>query len=985
MMKTTNRTNPTPPTRNRTKLAGLNPPIPKNRLKNRVPLEKNFSLCDTQALGSVDVLLDRSRAVSGSQLQFHRGLWLATLTLLWVLPAQSPADEAAPSADNHWAFQPIRRPELPAVSNPDWVRNPIDAFVLARLDGESIAPSPEADRTTLIRRLNLDLLGLLPSPEEVDAFLNDDRPGADERLVDRLLASPHFGERWGRHWLDLARYADSDGYEKDNPRPYAYLYRDWVIQAINDDMPYDLFSRQQLAGDLLENPSLEQKVATGFHRNTLTNTEGGVDQEEFRVRANVDRVATTSTVWLGLTMQCAECHSHKYDPISQREFYEMFAFFNSVKEVDLPAPHPRDVAAYNLAKKNWDDRQRQLNDEISAYEKSHLPGKLAAWEKTVDIPNAVWTPLEPIGLRSKNGATLTADKDRSITVTGLSPETDAYTFVTRTDLQNITGLRLEALTDKSLPAEGPGRTGHGNFVLNEFTVRALADQGSDEAIPVNLQNATTDFSQGDFAVEGAIDGNPKTGWAIGDQKGKTHQAVFETISPTGFTGGTWLEIRLRQEHGGQHTIGKFRISATNAEKPIQYDPLPDDVARILRIAPDQRTEEHIAELTKYYRPLDADWVEIKNQLAEHEKAKPNYPPEKAPTLAVNDEPRQTFIHVRGDFLRKGDEVQHQTPAVLHPFKPRNGQPDRIDLADWLMDPSNPLTARVTANRMWQYLFGQGIVRSTEDFGVRGEPPTHPELLDWLATELVRRNWGRKDMIRLIVGSAAYRQSSKTRKDLHQRDPTNKLLASQNRYRLDSEIVRDLNLDVSGLLVPTIGGPSVRPPLPSGVAELGYAGSIKWNPSQGQDKYRRGAYIFFQRTVPYPMLTTFDSPDSNTTCTRRERSNTPLQALTLLNDPVFYECAQGLGRHVVAECDGPAQERARQAFRQCVSREPTPAETAQLTSLYEEQLALCKADPEAAKAILGDPPIGEDLDPAESAAWIAVTRILLNLDEFITRE
>ncbi len=686
-------------------------------------------------------------------------IWIFCYLFVFSVPA---APLSLAEAKTHWAFQAPAEPPLPAVSNPAWVRNPIDAFVLARLEGENIRPSAEADRRTLIRRLSLDLVGLLPSPAEVQAFVDDDSPGAYERLVDRLLASPHFGERWGRHWLDLARYADSDGYEKDQPRPYAYLYRDWVIDAFNADMPFDEFTIEQLAGDLLESATLEQNIATGFHRQTLINREGGVDQEEFRCKATVDRTSTTGTVWLGLTVGCAECHSHKYDPISQKEFYQLYAFFNDASDKEVPAPRSEELARYQEAETKWKVRRAALEEQLRAASNDEISG-----------------------------------------------------------------------------------------------------------------------SEGREAGE------------------------------------------------------------------------------------DGRLED------------------LKKQLKDLDEHEPKFPATKAAVLE-NEQPRQTHIHIRGDFLRPGDGVEPATLAVLHPFHPRGSHADRLDLARWLMDPANPLTSRVTVNRIWGHLFGRALVATVGDFGSRGQPPTHPQLLDWLATEFPRRGWSRKAIIRLIVTSATYRQSSHYRAELRERDPENLLLARQNRFRLAAENIRDIFLCASGLLNPAIGGPSIRPSLPADIAALGYANSMRWRESKGGEQFRRGLYIFFQRTVPYPMLTTFDAPDSNVTCPRRERSNTPLQALTLLNDPVFFECAQGLGQRLMQAGEDDPEARIGRAFQICLARQPTAEEAARVRRLYDEEKKLFRAAPEKAAEVAGTI-AGEPAEILERATLVAVGRALMNLDEFMTRE
>jgi hypothetical protein len=928
-------------------------------------------------------------------------------------------------AAKHWSFQPIRHPDVPVVKNSAWVRNPIDSFVLSKLESLGVAPSPPADRVTLIRRLSLDLLGLPPTPAEVDAFVHDSDDGAYDRLVTRLLQSPHFGERWGRHWLDLARYADSDGYEKDSPRPYAYLYRNWVIDAFNRDVAFDQFTREQLAGDLLPGATLEQKIATGFHRNTLTNKEGGVDQEEFRNKANVDRVNTTATVWLGLTLGCCECHNHKYDPFTQKEFYSFFSFFNATIESDVAAPQPAEVAAYDKAKAAFDAEHAQLTAALAQFEHDVLPSRVAAWETSLGgkLPAAHWTTLDPVSATSRGGATLTQQPDGSIQVAGKSPPSDTYTIEIRTELASITAIRLEVLPDPGHPAKGPGRVKHGNFVLNELTVRADAMDGSEPRL-LSLQNARADFAQDKFDVAGAVDGKLETGWAVAPQFGQRHAAVFDLKEPLqshpASAGGAPAPIRLlvtlEQQHGTEHTIGRLRLSATSDTPPVPWDDTPAGVVAALSVAPDQRSQKDNAELAKHVRGRDADWKKLNAAVAEHNKKAPPPPATRAMTISQNPAPPATHVHMRGDFLRKGDAVEPGTPAVLAAFQPaagcdpkpdadepRSRLPNRLDLANWLVDRSNTLTARVCVNRVWQHLFGKGLVGTPNDFGTRGEPPSHPDLLDWLASEFVsptpgavaapanefaspetRHPWSMKDLIRLIVTSNTYCQSSRTRADLAESDPTNALLARQSRYRLEAEVVRDECLAASGLLTPTIGGPSVRPPQPAGVSDLTYAGSVKWTESTGPDRYRRGMYTWFQRTSPYPMLMTFDSPDGVNCTVRRERSNTPLQALTLLNDAVFVECAQSMARRVLKESSGDPQQRVNATFRLCMSRAATTSEAERLLRAYGEFAQLCRSNAESAAKLLGSGTWG-DADPAEAAALVAVARTILNLDEFVTRE
>jgi len=715
--------------------------------------------------------------------------------------ANWPADAAGAgnkTKSTHWAFQPIADPPLPPVRDTGSVRNGIDRFILARLEKEGIKPSAEADKVTLIRRLSLDLVGLPPTPEEVDAFLKDSSADAYETLVERLLASPHYGERWGRHWLDAARYADSDGYEKDTGRPWAWRYRDWVINALNADLPFDRFTIEQLAGDLLLNATLEQKMATGFHRNTLTNKEGGVDQEEFRVAAVKDRVETTSKVWLGITLGCAQCHDHKYDPFTQREFYQFAAFFNSDREEDIAAALPGEDEALKPKRDGWAKKKAELIKGLGEYE-AQLPELQAKWESN------------------------------------LTPDETA-----------------------KLPA-------------------AVA-----EALKIEFEKRT----------------------------------------------------------------------------PAQKKLIADHFAR---------SDKKLAKLTK--------------ALADHEKAAPTV--SKAPMLQRGPE-RKTHVMIRGDFLRPGVEVEPNTPHVLNPLTPpgETGVRTRLDLANWIVEPANPLTRRVLVNWIWQKYFGRGLVATLEDFGTQGERSSHPELLDWLATQVVQEKWSLKALHRLIVTSATYRQSSKARPELHDRDPLNILLARQSRIRLEAEGLRDAALSVSGLLVEKVGGPSVRPPQPPGISELTYANSAKWVESTGPDRYRRGLYTWFQRTSPYPMLMTFDSPDGVVCMVRRERSNTPLQALTLMNDVVFVECARALGQQLAMH-QGDVTDRVVLAFKRCMGREPTPFEKDRLVQLFTELRDLARQNATAAAKLLGKQESGGE--PVEAATWVAFARVLLNLDEFVTRE
>ncbi|MEX0676960.1 MAG: PSD1 and planctomycete cytochrome C domain-containing protein [Pirellulales bacterium] len=891
------------------------------------------------------------------------------------------------TSSNHWAFQRIERPTPPAVKNEAWVRNPIDRFVLARLDERGIAPSPEADRYTLIKRLSYDLVGLPPCIEEVDAFVRDPAPDAYERLVEGLLDSPRYGERWGRHWLDKARYADSDGYEKDNARPDAWRYRDWVIDAVNADMPLDEFTIEQLAGDLLPGFTSTQQLATAFHRQTLTNTEGGTDQEEFRVAAIFDRVATTGTVWLGLTVGCAQCHSHKYDPITQKEYYQLFAFFNNGDETTTNVPLVGDPLAQ--WRKEKEEAERKLVESRTKLEKMRvdLVAKIPAWEAEIRSSESrpiEFHPVELVSVKSSAGAELKLLSDGSYLAGGKNPDVDKVTITAKSDLKQIAGFRIEAIGHESLGGRGPGRTDQGNFVLGEIRAFAAPTEEFKSDYRLKLKYAEADYNQDGFPAADAIDGEEKTGWAVGGQTGRDHWVTIFAEQTIETTSTPWLELVLSQNYGGRHTLGRFRVMAVTGNDPLLG--IPQNVRDVLAVPVEKRSPEQTAALADFYvggvkeaRDLVAEIKKLENRVAAE------------PVMNVRvigqriGDPRSSHVLARGDFLDPKDEVQPGALAVLSPFKPRgSGTPDRLDLARWLVDPANPLARRVLVNQLWSHLFGRGIVRTMNDFGARGEPPTHPELLDWLASELAERRWSRKDMIRLVVSSATYRQASVNRPELAEVDPTNDLFHRQSRYRVEAEIVRDLALSAAGLLSDKIGGPSVFPPMPADIAALSYANNFKWNESTGEDRYRRGMYTFFKRTAPHPNLTTFDCPDSNTTCIERRASNTPLQALTTLNNDTFVEASRAMARRTLAAKVANDDERLTLALRWCIARPPTGGELAAFGELLSESRQWYVENASQAPEVIGPYKL-DGVGAEEAAAWVAAVRMVMNLDEFLTRE
>lgn len=903
--------------------------------------------------------------------------------------------------NSHWAYQPIKLSTLPAVKDPSWPQNEIDRFVLAELERRQIKPSPEADRTTLIRRLSLDLTGLLPTIEEVNSFINDPSPDAYGRLVNRLLASPHFGERWGRHWLDMARYADSDGYEKDNPRPDAYRWRDWVIDAINADMPFDQFTIEQLAGDLLPNATPMQRLATAFHRQTLTNTEGGTDQEQFRVEACFDRTETTGTVWLGLTIGCARCHSHKYDAITQREYYQLFSVFNNGDESTTTVPKSdADVAAYAGLKTAFDDKLRTLTSQFMEAQIAH-GAEFTKWQQdTLEQMNAAAS--EPVKLHllkqpacaSEAGILFEQQKGGVVLVSGENPERAVYTITGQSDLKSVTGIRLDVFPDKSLPANGPGRVAHGNFVLSELKLEVASKPDFSDAKPIEFANAKADFEQADrpWVAKNVLDGDDQSGWAIAPEYGKKHWLTATLKQPLDLTVNGYVRIRLSHQYGQQHTIGRFKISLQTGTEPDAA--LPENIVKALKQPEDQRTKEQKQQLQDHFNRLTSPLKELVAQMDELKKQEPPKP-EVAVRVVVQrtQDPRKTHVLRRGEFLNPLTEMEVQPAglATLPAFRAgeTTGTGDRLDLARWLVSQENPLTPRVTANHVWRILFGHGIVRTANDFGVRGEKPTHPELLDWLAADLMsgsgtQKAWSRKALIRRIVMSATYRQVSKHRPELRDLDPQNLLLARQNRIRVEGEIVRDISLDVSGLLSRKVGGPSVYPPLPPGIAELSYAGNFKWADSQGEDRYRRGMYTFFKRTSPHPNLITFDCPDANISCIERQSSNTPLQALTSLNNETFAESARAFARRLLAADAADDAARLSYAVRLSVARKITPEEQAQLQALLDDSKSWYADHPDQAGLLIGKETIS-GVPSETAAAWISVARVLLNLDEFITRE
>jgi hypothetical protein len=1032
----------------------------------------------------------------------------------------------------HWSYETPVRPALPKVSRPEWCRNAIDHFVLARLEQAGFAPEPEADRHRLIRRLSLDLTGLPPTIAEVDEFVADDRADAYERLVDRLLASPAYGEHWARKWLDLARYADTTGYEKDSMRKI-WSFRDWVIHALNADMPFDQFTIEQLAGDLLPNATKDKIIATAFHRNTLQNDEGGVDREEYRVAAVIDRVNTTMQVWMGTTMGCCQCHSHKYDPFSHKEYYELFAFFNQTtdanrydQEPTILTPTEQQQQLKNELDRLLADTKREYNDVAKS-----LASAQEEWEKQV-VAGASWKLLRPNKVTSQGGATCTVLDDGSILVSGQKPDVDTYTIYTSTNIKKVTALRLEALPHESLPNDGAGRADDGGFAVSKVSIFhepiepaenvkivrvelprhdyltmsevqvfrgqenvarggtatqsstayeghahlaidgsthphfsmgrsishtafndhpwwevnlgkptrvdrvALWNEGAhpywlvgarvslldtgrnpiweqtlvyspnltttlivDGATSPQFELAGADSEQKDFAARNAIENNnPKThGWSPDPSAKAPHALVLGLEKPIEAADPNELKIIIDHqtaigERGGQ-TLGHFRLLVTGDRHAATAATVPPAIRQIALIPAEERSPRQATKITTYFRSFHP---QLKKLVAKREdierRLTEEYKPDKTPIMVelAAGKQRKTHVFNRGSFLSPGEEVGADTPEVFPPFA--NDLPrSRLGLAKWLVDRKNPLTARVVANRHWEQLFGTGIVLTSEDFGSQGTLPTHPELLDWLAVELMAPEdgspgWSMKHLAKTIVMSAAYRQSSRTSPEKLARDPENRLISRGPRDRLTAEQIRDQALSAAGLLSRKIGGPSVMPPQPEGVWQVVYSDD-RWVTSKDADRYRRGLYTFWRRTSPYPSAMALDATSREACTIRRISTNTPIAAFALLNDPAYIEAAQALARRILEYESVDPVSRATYAFRRVLARQPAVEEVERLVRLYNSERKHFEQHPAAAKemaaselgsavAVLSDP----SHRVAELAAWTVVSNVLLNLDE-----
>ncbi len=932
----------------------------------------------------------------------------------------------------HWAFEAPRLPELPTPQAMDWCRTPLDQFVLSRLEGAGLTPAPAAEPYELVRRLYLDLIGLPPTPEEADRWTGRIWPDPNtgnaqpieaeyQALVSYLLNSPDYGERWARRWLDLARYADTNGYEKDRDRSI-WPYRDWVINALNADMPFDQFTVEQLAGDMLPDATTEQRIATGFHRNTMLNEEGGIDPLEFRYRAMTDRVATTGTTWLGLTLGCCQCHAHKYDPISHTEYFQLMAFLNNADEPQLELPQADHQAKWERNRavasrllddlaSQWmppkDDLEREQSGEPNGCADDQqgsgtsdeerlaaLQRAFEAWLESERENAVVWRELRPVRATA-NLPILTIQEDNSVFASGDTAKRDDYFVTFAASDQPITAIQLEALPDERLPARGPGSTYY-EGTLGDFFLTEIQAEAAGKVIP--FKSATESYAKNRYgsnaaASQLAIDGDVQTGWSVHGGQGERHVAVF--VFQETLPAGAELQLHMTFGRHFASSLGRFRVRATASPTAPEAREYSDALAALL-----MKSEEHLT-ASERKQLLDLFLLSSPQLAAQAEKIHQlRQRPEVPHTLVMSERPpdhrRPTHRHHRGEFLQAREEVMPDTPEMLPPM-PDGLTKDRLGFARWIVSPENPLTARVAVNRAWAAFFGTGLVRTVDDFGLQGESPSHPELLDWLALQFVHEyRWSLKRLHRVIVSSSTYRQSSKVNAAAARVDPNNRLLSFLPRFRLEAEIVRDSWLVASGKLSRKMGGPPVRPPQPEGVTEVAY-GSPKWPISEGEDRFRRSIYTFAKRTAPFAMFATFDAPSGEDCVAQRARSNSPLQALTLLNDVMVIELARAAGDRIMqSDSTASSYEKSADLFRSVLTRPPTSDELDLLHSYFESQVTAFTEAPELARQLLDEKVVAEPATHDESgvrvpdaltlrAAWTATARAVFGLDEAQMRE
>lgn len=919
--------------------------------------------------------------------------------------------------EGHWAFLPPSKPTVPLVELEQEYRNPIDRFLLAKLQSQGMGFSSRATKETLLRRVTLDLTGLPPTLEELDDFLADSSEDAYEKVVDRLLNSPHYGEQMALPWLDLARYADSNGFQVDSSRQQ-WPWRDWVIDAFNKNMPFDQFTIEQIAGDMLENATLDQKVASGFQRNHRLNGEGGIIAEEWRVETVIDRLETTGLTWMALTFNCCRCHDHKYDPISQREFYSLFAYFNNVAESGTLQGESRNTEPViavptNEHRDQLKGLETELQTSISALEiaNAKIAEEMVPWEaelmKAIAADQPTWRTLSATAVTAQSGATLARQADGSYLASGPNPNHDIYEITSSIAPGPLTGILLECFPDASLPQQSLGRYPNGNFVLTRLEIEVT--QGSDAKPMIGkVVRAEADYSQKGWEIGNTIGGDPGKGWAVdGPSRKEICRAMFLLETPIEILADSQLKIRLVQQTLGQHNIGRFRLASTSLPKDavaINGPQVPDSLKNLLAIRAEDRNEAQRKELEEYYRksgngPYHVAFrkiEEVRKRIAEVEA--------KLPTVMVMKEiekPRDAFVLIRGEYDKRGEKVEASLPKVLPPM--RESDPNnRLGLARWIADRNNPLTARVWVNRMWEKFMGNGLVKTTENFGSQSEWPSHPELLDWLALEFMdptwtlrvgqqpAHSWDIKALQKTIVMSFAYQQSASLagKERLVELDPDNRWLGRGPRFRLSGELLRDQALQVSGLLTEKVGGPSVRPYMPDGVwDETSVYGDLRnYRHDQDNNLYRRSLYTVWKRTAAPPTMLLFDAPNREICTVKRSRTNTPLQALSLLNEVTFVEAARKLGQRMLTHSSESPEEKLRYGFRLATSRNPSDRELRVLVDSWKEDVAYYSENPEQAEELrkFGESK-SENFNPAQLAAFTLAGNVLLNLDEVITRE
>jgi hypothetical protein len=905
----------------------------------------------------------------------------------------------------HWSFLPIAEPDDPAVgSDPRRAAERIDARLEKERSTRGLTAASEADRVTLLRRLSFDLTGLPPEPEAVREFVEDQSPDAWDRAVERLLASPHYGERMAMWWLDLVRYADSVGYHGDQEVSVS-PFREYVIASFNENKPFDRFTVEQLAGDLLPAPTLEQRIASGYNRLGMMSAEGGVQPKEYLAKYIAERVRNTTGTWLGITLGCAECHDHKFDPLTTRDFYRFEAFFADIRERGLYSGANSDGNWGPFVRVPTAEQSRQLQEldldlakvrSVLSTDTPELTALREAWEQE---QLTAWVSLEPVEMQTRSGTVLNRRSDGMILATGPNPATESCVLTFSSLPPGVTALRLDVAPDESLPGKGLGRASNGNFVLTEIRVEI---REKDSLRPVRLQSAVASYEQ-----TGAANGNPygkwtaaaaidedakgaKWGWAVMEQATQPQFAVFETALDLTIPEDAQLVITLDQNHDNPgHNLGCFRLSASTAKRPVAGSALPPaEIAAILAVSAPERSAGQQSRLAEWHRGITPALEPARQQLKELESRRATLEAALPTTLVTEAvEPRMVRILPRGNWMDdSGEQVTPAVPAILAAEPPADRRLTRLDLAEWIVSGQNPLTARVTVNRLWKLFFGAGLSRRLDDLGAQGEWPSHPELLDDLATEFQRSGWDFKHLIRCLLLTRAYRQSSLADAALRERDPENRWLARQGRFRLDAEFVRDNALAVSGLLVRRIGGRSVRPYQPAGYwAYLNFP-AREWQNGSGDELYRRGLYTHWQRQYLHPSLLAFDAPSREECTADRNRSNTPLQSLVLLNDPSYVEAAKVFAERILRQGGNEDSSRVNYAFERALSRAATADEQDVLLQLLAAHRTQYEADAEAADALLkvGSRPAADDVSRSELAAWTSVARVLLNLHEVITR-